>query len=402
MACRYGLTSAAWSDDSDEDLTESLAAAADAPTGERARVSDGTEEAAAPSAEDETSAEHGAGDAAGSGSPTGSFSLARAGAGDAAERHDSMMHDDDIIELDPALRAASHLAPFAEPPPMACYERYPDSAARAAAPPPQQRGAFPATSTDPSFMLTALPARVPDAFVAPSAATNGLQAAWAPPRVALRAPLPRPIPPAPVALPDALHPAIAALACPTAGTLHGAMSRARRVACGAGGLVATPARSADASALRISRIQPGTGAGAVGEARQRAVRLLEVHAQYSKRAASVEDDMLAADGPDRVFACTADMEPCAEFAAACSDADAGRSGADAAAAATFDLVRRLFGHIAPLNGPAGADAVVMAAQRKREVSLWLEEQVEGEVHTALQMVCLLQRLTCSGPAVRAR
>lgn len=404
VACRYGLTSKAWSDDSDEDLTESLAAPPDS------AGADSADAGAALQARAETSAEQEASGVARSDSPTGSFSLAPAGAADGAERNDSMMHDDDVIELDPALRPTSHYAPFAEPPPMAAvpYERPSDGPTRA--PPP--RGAFPATATDPGFMLSALPVRVPDASGggARSTATEALNSAWAPTRVTLRAPLPRQeVSPPSEPLPDTLHPAIAALASATSGTLHGAMSRARRVACGAGGLVAMPAPSADSSEVRIARVQPGVTARPQ-QAQRRAVRLLEVHAQYSRR---VEDGnaVVMADGPDWVFACTADMEPCAEFAAVCTDSAAeapgasGPGGADAAAAAAFDLAHRLLARIAPLDGPAGADAVVTAAQRKREVSVWLEDQAEREVHTALKQVrapfvppaalCAAHRMPCT-------
>lgn len=226
------------------------------------------------------------------------------------------------------------------------------------------------------------------------------------------------------------------------------MSRARRAHISAQGRIASASHTVVGtqmrSSVKLAKLLPGAVllSEAVPEGdvacrgvrdvlRQRAQRLLEVHSQYSTAAwagsdgaavaaspgsAGMDVDMAVTNADDAstglqphlVFACQADTMPCEAMKDACShdrwlqgESDlcatvAKRAPAlgehSRALAATFALIRRLFGALAPADGSqdAGSDNVagLLAVQRKLELSDWLEEQVDREVAEALPQVHL--------------
>ena len=163
--------------------------------------------------------------------------------------------------------------------------------------------------------------------------------------------------------------------------------------------------------------------------RHRASRLLGVHSQYSSPAWDGAEEA-AVDGspgsasmdidnagtaapvsstelkPHLVFHCQSDTMPCEAMKDACSH-DRWLQGDpelcsviekhapaleehSRAVAATFALIRRLFGALQPADGSQDAASsevsTLIAVQRKLELSQWLEEQVDREVAEALPEV----------------
>lgn len=204
------------------------------------------------------------------------------------------------------------------------------------------------------------------------------------------------------------------------------------------------------STVSIHKLQPGAllaadvrtaskpAVAAVCDAlRQRADRLLCVHAEHSTPAAADEPMQVNDEEMEPAFAdieapcaamepcsassaplsasqhsthlqfkCSADGMPCRALQEACTAPTASQpcqqSAVDNAVALkgsmqalgdTLGLAQRLFCALEPADGSQGAGGhagevqLLLAAQRKREVAAWLEEQVEPEVNAAIQEVC---------------
>ena len=368
---------------------------------------------------------------------------------------DSQMFDDDIIELDPALRGAASghaatstvatgglgLAPVATQLPQS-QSAAPLAGVAAPLPPlrpmaPMRVADMPAQPPDVSDELLAmapersntardgLGQRPAAAWPGASEGDVGRRAAWRATQRPLRRPPARAAAAAATVEPQrrGLHPAIAALLGRGAykPTLLGEMARARRVGFSANGLIAMADTHSthcnphtDSAVVAVRQLAVGvmhtrhsSAASASAQelrkwSRERATRLLEVHRQFSCHVAAQGP----VEGPHWAFQCTAHTLPCAQLADACTAAaDALNSDSNTAAAApqaaqteraaagTFRLLGRLFGHIAPVTCPqqdgepeddrSGGLAYV---QRKRELSDWLEEACEAEVRAALQEV----------------
>jgi hypothetical protein len=353
-------------------------------------------------------------------SPSASLSFQEDGAHAQDTGADSTMFDDDIIELDPAARATSWA-----PPPAAATRamwqptRVPSSPAlRPTAP---GRTLTPAQTSDVSEELFAMPPtkpiREPQAPSSePSRTGPARSVGWAEQPRPLQRPRARcPASVRPEAAQRGLHPSVAALLSGDGSpTLLGAMARQRRAGFSAlGHLASAPRGPSEGTVVAIQRISAGAmycrcAASASAPAvrrylRDRAHRLLVVHTQHST--AVVLDN--AGSGAHREFQCSPDAMPCAALQDAClaganmlqsarelTATAPGLEQSERAAAATCDLVGRLYGWIAPLEaGASGASGnAIDLVQRKRKLSEWLEAAMDDEVSAALQRV--RQLLTC--------
>lgn len=190
------------------------------------------------------------------------------------------------------------------------------------------------------------------------------------------------------------------------------------------------------STVSIHKLQPGAllvddrhsaskpATAAVCDAlRQRAEKLLDVHAQHSAPVVgdgmlssmitdtdmAMNDEIMDGDGgsgassqsvPLLQFRCTADAMPCRDFQHACTvsassgakEAAVGLQDATQALGYTLSLAQRLFCALEPADGTQGAPGdsssvqALLSSQRKRELSAWLEDHVEAEVAESIHEV----------------
>lgn len=203
------------------------------------------------------------------------------------------------------------------------------------------------------------------------------------------------------------------------------------------------------STVSIHKLQPGalltdnvrtaskpTVTAVCDALRQRADRLLGVHAEHStpagggtSPATGAEEIMMTNDedmeapstsgldsgpqstaehsGPHLQFRCNADAMPCKALQDACKVAFSTSAhpqtneakatalkDASQALGHTLGLTQRLFCVLEPADGSqrgardAGNVQTLLSSQRKREVTQWLEDQVEREVAESIQEVCV--------------
>jgi hypothetical protein len=193
-----------------------------------------------------------------------------------------------------------------------------------------------------------------------------------------------------------MHPAVAPLANGNPQTLHAALYATRRVAFGASGRVAAP--SSGSSEIQVSQLAVGlmsaTSASAVESVHRHAVELMKRHAQDSEVATS--EGALGQSTPHCELQCSDDLAICDAFSELCHQAAKGLGASELAgalqeAAHTFDLVKHLFGCIAPLPDTFGEHRAVIHAQRKRAISGWLQGQARPQVENSLKTVRTLSR-----------